>query len=147
MVTMERCPIIVGTRNRFSGMTECLDSLIAHTPEPHDLIVVFSLAQPQQSREGVEELKDLTPGMLLEGVVTITDLLRGRSMGATVDSPVSEFMTKNPVALTVDDDCAIASSAIREYRLKSLPVVAGKNDRRLLGCIRARRLYRSGADD
>ena len=79
-------------------------------------------------------------GKSLEGVVTITDLLRGRGQGATADSPVSEFMTKNPVALTADDDCAVASAAIREYRLKSLPVVAEKNDRKLLGCIRARRL-------
>jgi CBS domain-containing protein len=79
-------------------------------------------------------------GQCLDGVVTITDLLRGRSQGATADSPVSEFMTKNPVALTAEDDCAVASAAIREYRLKSLPVVAGKNDRKLMGCIRARRL-------
>jgi len=49
-------------------------------------------------------------------------------------------MTRNPVALTAEDDCAVASAAIREYRLKSLPVVAGKNDRKLMGCIRARRL-------
>jgi NADH dehydrogenase len=79
-------------------------------------------------------------GKCLEGVVTITDLLRGRGQGATAESPVSEFMTKNPVALTADDDCAVASTAIREYRLKSFPVVAGKNDRELVGCIRARRL-------
>src|SRR6185295_14579740 len=79
-------------------------------------------------------------GKSLEGVVTITDLLRGRSMGATGDSKLADFMTKNPVALSAEDNCAIASAAIREYRLKSLPVVAGKNDRRILGCIRARRL-------
>src|ERR1700730_3722765 len=40
MVTMETCAIIVGVRDRFSSMTACLDSLIAHTPEPHELIVV-----------------------------------------------------------------------------------------------------------
>ena len=32
-------------------------------------------------------------------------------------------MTKSPVAMALDDDCALAAAAIREYRLKSLPVV------------------------
>jgi glycosyltransferase involved in cell wall biosynthesis len=36
----ETCAIIVGVRDRLSCMTECLDTLIAHTPEPHELIVV-----------------------------------------------------------------------------------------------------------
>ncbi|HSU56214.1 MAG TPA: FAD-dependent oxidoreductase [Candidatus Dormibacteraeota bacterium] len=76
----------------------------------------------------------------LEGVVTITDILRGRGSGATATTPVSEFMTRNPVALSADDDCAIASAAIREYRLKTLPVVESKNSRALVGCIRVRRL-------
>jgi NADH dehydrogenase len=79
-------------------------------------------------------------GQTLEGVVTITDLLRGRSMGAAASSPLSDFMTRNPVALAADDDCALASAAIREYRLKSLPVVEHKESRKLIGCIRVRRL-------
>jgi len=79
-------------------------------------------------------------GQTLEGVVTITDLLRGRASGATADSPASEFMTRNPVALAADDDCALAGAAIREYRLKSLPVVERKDNRKLVGCIRVRRL-------
>jgi len=37
---METCAIIVNARDRFSCMPECLDRLIAHTPERHDLIVV-----------------------------------------------------------------------------------------------------------
>jgi NADH dehydrogenase len=79
-------------------------------------------------------------GQTLDGVVTITDLLRGRSTGATASSPVSEFMTRNPVALAADDDCALASVAIREYRLKSLPIVERKDNRKLVGCLRLRRL-------
>src|SRR5207249_539746 len=79
-------------------------------------------------------------GETLEGVVTITDLLRGRESGATGETRVSEFMTKNPVALAADDDCAVASAAIREYRLKSLPVVERKENRKLMGCIRVSRL-------
>ncbi len=37
---METPTIIVCVRDRFSCMAECLDRLIIHTPEPHDLIVV-----------------------------------------------------------------------------------------------------------
>jgi NADH dehydrogenase len=76
----------------------------------------------------------------LDGIVTITDLLRGRSMGAKDETPVGEFMTKSPVAMAEDDDCAVAASAIREYRLKSLPVVEHKDNRKLVGCLRVRRL-------
>jgi CBS domain-containing protein len=79
-------------------------------------------------------------GQTLDGVVTITDLVRGRGMGATPSSPLSDFMTRNPVALAADDDCALASAAIREYRLKSLPVIEHKDNRKLIGCIRVRRL-------
>ena len=79
-------------------------------------------------------------GQTLEGLVTITDLLRGRAAGATGASPVSEFMTRNPVALAAEDDCAVAATSIREYRLKSLPVVERKDNRKLVGCIRVRRL-------
>ena len=79
-------------------------------------------------------------GKTLEGVVTITDLIRGRSSGATPATPARDFMTKNPVALAADDTCAVAGAAIREYRLKSLPVVERKDNRNLVGCIRVRRL-------
>jgi len=76
----------------------------------------------------------------LDGIITITDLLRGRSLGARDETPVSEFMTKSPVAMAEDDDCALAASAIREYRLKSLPIVEHKDNRKLVGCVRVRRL-------
>ena len=38
---MEKCTIIVDARDRFSTTTKCLDTLLANTPEPHDLIVVM----------------------------------------------------------------------------------------------------------
>jgi NADH dehydrogenase len=79
-------------------------------------------------------------GQTLEGVVTITDLIRARSVGEGGAAPVSEFMTQHPVALAADDNCAVAAAAIREYRLKSLPVVDKKDSRKLLGCVRIRRL-------
>src|ERR1051325_8881422 len=61
-------------------------------------------------------------------------------MGANDQTPAREFMTKNPVAVAMDDDCALAASSIREYRLKSLPVVEGKDNRKLAGSLRVRRL-------
>ncbi|HTL54997.1 MAG TPA: FAD-dependent oxidoreductase [Candidatus Limnocylindrales bacterium] len=81
-----------------------------------------------------------TDGQMLEGVVTITDLLRGgvnRSDGIAV---LKDFMTKEPVAISLEDNCAVAADVIREYRLKSLPVVDKKGSRKLVGCVRIRRL-------
>jgi CBS domain-containing protein len=79
-------------------------------------------------------------GQALDGIVTITDLIRGRSAGATGSTPASEFMTRNPVALAADDNCAVAAATIRECRLKNLPVVESRQSRKLLGCLRVRRL-------
>jgi NADH:ubiquinone reductase (H+-translocating) len=79
-------------------------------------------------------------GQSLDGVVTITDLYRVQPGPTSRDTPVSEFMTKNPVAVSADDDCSVAAMAIREYRLKSLPVVERKDGRKLVGCVRVRRL-------
>ena len=79
-------------------------------------------------------------GQTLEGVVTITDIIRGRSTGASLSTPASEFMTRNPVALAADDSCAVAAATIREYRLKNLPIVESKENRKLVGCFRVRRL-------
>jgi CBS-domain-containing membrane protein len=49
-------------------------------------------------------------------------------------------MTRNPVTLAADDDCAVASAFIREYRLKNVPVLESKENRKLVGCIRIRKL-------
>ena len=48
-------------------------------------------------------------GQTLDGVVTITDLIRARATGATGQTPASQFMTSNPVALAADDDCAASA--------------------------------------
>ena len=79
-------------------------------------------------------------GQSVDGVVTITDLLRGYSAGLGTGTPVTEFMTKNPVTVAAEDDCSVAAGAIREYRLKSLPVVQSKETRKLVGCLRVRRI-------
>jgi NADH dehydrogenase len=81
-----------------------------------------------------------TDGQSIEGVITITDLLRGRSSGATPESKAADFMTRSPIAVAADDDCAVAGNTLREYRLKTLPVVESKTSHKLVGCIRVRKL-------
>jgi NADH dehydrogenase len=83
-------------------------------------------------------------GQTLEGVVTMTDLIRAQSAGATGETPATEFMAKTPIALAADDTCLTAATVLREYRLKSLPIVERKETRRLVGCIRARTLLAYG---
>jgi NADH dehydrogenase len=128
-------------------------------PEVHELLkrtIVRSLMEPvpqpllkpeatigEVSRAFVDHGNEFfyvsSDGQTLEGIVTITDLLRARSSGA-VEAPVKEFMTRGPIVIAADDSAVIASSAFREYRLKSLPVVEKKDGMKLLGCIRVRRL-------
>jgi CBS domain-containing protein len=77
-------------------------------------------------------------GQTLDGVVTITDLIRCQN--GSPETLLGEFMTRNPVTVSAEDDCAIATNAFREYRLKTLPVVENNDTRKLAGCIRMRRL-------
>jgi NADH dehydrogenase len=79
-------------------------------------------------------------GQTLDGVVTITDLLRASGATASGDMPANQFMTQSPVTVSLDDNCAVAATVMREYRLKSLPVVERKDSRKLVGCLRVRRL-------
>jgi len=79
-------------------------------------------------------------GETLDGVVTVTDLVRAEGNRDSQLLVASDFMTKDPVAVAADDSCAVAASTIREYRLKSLPVVDNRNNRKLVGCLRVRRL-------
>ena len=79
-------------------------------------------------------------GQSLEGIVTMTDLLRAHASGMPPEARVTQFMAKNPMRLAADDTCATAAGALREYRLKTLPIVERKGSRQLAGCFRARRL-------
>jgi len=79
-------------------------------------------------------------GGSLQGVVTLTDWLRALSAGGRPETLVSELMVKHPVVLTAEDDAAVAVSVLREHNLKNLPVVERRDNRRLVGCVRARHL-------
>jgi CBS domain-containing protein len=49
-------------------------------------------------------------------------------------------MTADPIVVAVDDSPAVAAMVLRDHRLKRIPVVAGRDDRRLVGYLRAEKL-------
>ncbi|MBI3884293.1 MAG: cyclic nucleotide-binding domain-containing protein, partial [Opitutae bacterium] len=79
-------------------------------------------------------------GVQLDGVVTLTDLLRAQANNAPPEAPAAWIMTKNPSAITAADTCVVAAASFREYSLKFLHVVADQQSRRIVGFIRARKL-------
>lgn len=79
-------------------------------------------------------------GDRLEGLVTLTDLLRAQATGMTADTPLGDFMIRNPAVITTTDTCLIAAAAFREHGHKLLPVVRDRDSRSIAGVIRARKL-------
>lgn len=79
-------------------------------------------------------------GQEIEGVVTMTDWMRALSRGALPETPVTELMAPHPVVLGANEDGAAAVALIREHRVKNVPVVECRSKRRLVGCLRTRRL-------
>lgn len=79
-------------------------------------------------------------GQRLDGLITLTDLLRAHATGVAPDTSLSEFMIKNPVAITATDTPLIAAAAFREHGHKLLPVVQDQSGRRIAGVVRARKL-------
>jgi NADH dehydrogenase len=79
-------------------------------------------------------------GARLDGMITLTDLLRAQSNGVKPETPLADFMKKDPASLAVTDTALIAASAFREHGFKTLPVVADKTGRRIVGVVRVRKL-------
>ncbi len=65
----------------------------------------------------------LGAGDRLEGIITLTDLLKAQSAGKPPDTAVTEFMTKEPAAIAQDESMVVAASSFREFGVKYLPVV------------------------
>ncbi len=80
------------------------------------------------------------PGDRLEGIVTLTDLLRVQGNGAAPETPVAQFMVAAPAAILATDTALLAASAFREHGYKSMPVLADAASRRIVGLVRARKL-------
>jgi len=81
-----------------------------------------------------------TDGDRLEGMVTLTDLLRAQANGLGRETPLSEFMIRQPATLSATDTCLIAAAAFREHGHKLLPVVRDGESLGIVGVIRARKL-------
>ncbi|MBI2814996.1 MAG: FAD-dependent oxidoreductase [Opitutae bacterium] len=79
-------------------------------------------------------------GARLDGMITLTDLLRAQNSGVKPETPLADFMKKDPVALAATDSALVAASAFREHGFKTIPVVADKTGRRIVGVVRVRRL-------
>lgn len=79
-------------------------------------------------------------GARLDGLITLTDLLRAQASGVKPETPLAEFMKKDPASLAATDSALIAASAFREHGYKTLPVVTDKTTRRIVGVIRVRKL-------
>ena len=79
-------------------------------------------------------------GIRLEGLITLTGLLRAQSNGVKPETPLADFMTKDPATITTTDTALIAAAAFREHNFKVLPVVADKASRRIVGVVRVRKL-------
>lgn len=84
-----------------------------------------------------------TDGVSLDGVITLTDLLKAQGQGLSAEEPASAFMSKTPVAIAQTDTAVVAAAAFRENGLKYLPVIADQQSRRIIGFIRARKLMAS----
>ena len=79
-------------------------------------------------------------GVRLDGMITLTDLLRAQSNGVKPDTPLAEFMKQDPTVLAATDSALIAASAFREHGFKTLPVVADQTSRRIVGVVKVRKL-------
>ncbi len=76
----------------------------------------------------------------LQGVVTRTDLFRAFEVGTRRDAKVSEFMIKDPIAMTLNDSCLLAIATMNDHNLKWIPVIDDCESRRLQGYVRAQKM-------
>ncbi|MEI6105389.1 MAG: FAD-dependent oxidoreductase [Opitutae bacterium] len=79
-------------------------------------------------------------GARLDGIVTLTDLLRAQNRDATAETPASTFMIPEPACIAQTDSAMVAAAGLSEHSLKFLPVVADLSGRRIVGFVRARKL-------
>jgi CBS domain-containing protein len=82
----------------------------------------------------------VTEGSVLLGIFTERDVLRAASSGADLSSsPVSEWMTNDPVTADPDMDADDAAEIMMSQGFRHLPVVEGK---RIAGIVSLRDILR-----
>jgi NADH dehydrogenase len=79
-------------------------------------------------------------GQRLVGMITLTDLHRAQNSSLKPETPLAEFMKKDPAVLAATDSALVAASAFREHGFKTLPVVADTTSRRIVGVVRVRKI-------
>ncbi|MGH7802145.1 MAG: CBS domain-containing protein [Thermodesulfobacteriota bacterium] len=65
---------------------------------------------------------------------------RALSSGVKKETPVTEFMTRDPVAISLEDSSLSAAATLKDYKIKWIPVVDQKQIRRIVGCISAQKM-------
>jgi CBS-domain-containing membrane protein len=76
----------------------------------------------------------------LQGIVTRTDLFCASELGAHRHTAVRDFMVA-PIAVTKNDSSLMAAATMRDHELKSLPVIESQTSRRLVGYVRAEKMF------
>jgi NADH dehydrogenase len=118
-----------------------LAEFIEPAPAPllHPATTLYQVAQ-HFARESHDFFYVSPDGATLDGLITLTDLLRAQAAGVKPDTPLADFMKKEPATIAATDSVLVAASAFREHGYKTMPVVADKTSRRIVGVIRVRRL-------
>lgn len=122
-----------------SALVEAIPATLPVDTPLHQALALFA-------RERVDVLYLVETDQRLRGVLTRTDLLR--SVDAAISVPkeqrlsftVGNFMSPNPVAVTLGDSLPTAAALLWNRGLKVIPVVVDAESRRLAGCIRAETL-------
>jgi NADH:quinone reductase (non-electrogenic) len=76
----------------------------------------------------------------LQGILTRTDIFRASELGANRHTPVRDFMVP-AITVTRSDTSLMAAALLRDHELKSVPVIESENDRRIVGYVRAERMF------
>lgn len=87
---------------------------------------------------GIGALAVVDSGDDLVGIITERDLLCAVADGRLPDAtPVERYMSRAPVTVAPDADCASAARLMTRYEIRHLPVTAGE---RVVGMLSARDL-------
>jgi len=76
----------------------------------------------------------------LQGILTRTDIFRASELGAQRHTTVRDFMVA-PITVTMNDSSRMAAATMRDHELKSLPVIESQTNRRLIGYVRAEKMF------
>lgn len=135
VVWQERPAVLAALRG--FALSEFIDPAPAPLLKPADTLYAVSC---EFARQPADFFLVSADGVRLEGLITLTDLLRAQGNGVMPDAPLASFMTKDPAVLSATDSVLVAAAAFREYGYKNLPVVADPASRRIVGVIRVRKL-------